>query len=575
MLDIVYEFLFWVFFIGINAIAYSIVYILHRDEKASFWPYISTWKLQQKLGLVASENLDPFRYCVELSVLLLVCRVWFHPMLASVATILYVFLLVFNLYQYAIRKVYYTDPFLFNDLKLIKNAFVIVWSESKSRLIIAIPSILVITVGIYQFFQWFFTFFNDLGTSDVFYVISSLWLVMVVYSIYKFKGLYKEYPKDIFLRYHYILVESFMNLKRSWEHYQMSKLKVGQKYQDSRAGITIEPIHQLPNLYFLLVESYGSYFYKNNSGKEVSFETLRNFEKDLVENGYKCVSAFSESTTIGGQSWLTYTSMLFGYRIDNNTLFENHLNDENFRKSKGLLQFLQSLGYHNYNLNPITPIVGLHVPYDEMRSLYAIDTWFLADDIDYSGDQYGFGQCAPDQYSLNKAMEMIQRDEQSPYTLFYLTKNSHTPFIAPPVVDNWKDLNKSGEKQRHIHEGFFKNPSPEDYQNAIKYEFDIIRQFIKDYGKQEDIFIVMGDHQPPILANKEQHGLTTPVHIISQNDEFLSEFHKYGFTKDLIEAKDPTIKHEAFYSIFLNAFANQFSGNPKNIPEYEPEGIKL
>ncbi|MEM9549075.1 MAG: sulfatase-like hydrolase/transferase, partial [Bacteroidota bacterium] len=408
-----------------------------------------------------------------------------------------------------------------------------------------------------------------------FYVISCLWLVTVVYCIYKFRGFYMKYPNDIFLRYHYILVEIFMNLKRSWEHYQISKLKVGQKYQDRRAGITIEPIHQLPNLYFLYVESYGSYFYKNNSGKEVSFEMLRDFEKDLTENGYKCVSAFSESTTIGGQSWLTYSSMLFGYRIDNNTLFENHLNDENFRKSKGLLQLLKSVGYHNYNLNPINPIAGLHVPYEEMRAMYAIDTWFLADDIDYVGDQYGFGQCAPDQYSLNKAMEMIQRDRQSPYTLFYLTKNSHSPFISPPFVANWKDLNKSGEKQLHVHKGFLKNPRFEDYQNAIKYEFDTISQFIEDYGKQEDIFIVVGDHQPPILANKEQHGLTTPVHIISRNDKFLLEFHKYGFTKSLIEAKDPTIKHEAFYSIFLNAFANQFTSNPKNIPEYEPEGIKL
>ena len=142
MLDIVYEFLFWVFFIGINAIAYSIIYVLHRDEKVSFWPYISSWKLNQKLGLLASGNLDSFRYCVEISVLWLFCRIWFHPILAFVATILYVFLLVFNLYQYTIRKIYHTEPILFNDLKLIKNAFVIVWSESKSKLIIAIPSIL-------------------------------------------------------------------------------------------------------------------------------------------------------------------------------------------------------------------------------------------------------------------------------------------------------------------------------------------------------------------------------------------------------------------------------------------------
>jgi hypothetical protein len=285
-------------------------------------------------------------------------------------------------------------------------------------------------------------------------------------------------------------------------------------------------------------------------------------------------SAFSESTTTGGQSWLAYSSFLFGYRLDNNTLFENCLNEESFRKGNSITTLFKKAGYVNYNLNPINPIKGISVPYEEMRDMYAIDRWILNDDIAYSGDSFGFGACAPDQYSLNFTMRLIKKEKISPYTLFYLTKNSHSPFITPDIVENWETLNnKNG--QVHVHKGFLKSPQISDYQNAIRYEFEVLKRFIQDYGSSNDLFILVGDHQPPMLAKEEIHGISTPLHIISKNRAFLQEFDKFGFDSDLGNVHGSTIRHEGFYSIFLNAFANQYCSKPLNIPRYEPEGIKL
>ena len=487
--------------------------------------------------------------------------------------ILFIWILIFNLYQYSIRRIYEVEPILFNDLKLIKNAIVIVWSESKFKMLAGIGVLILFFYAAYSFLKWFLAFNNELGSQDLFLVLSFLWVLGPIYSIIKFKGLYKKYPNDVFQRYHFSLVEFAVNLSRSYQNYRLTKENKGKRYVELRDEVSLGEIKNPPNLYFFFIESYGSYYFQEESIRETSFKQFEDFQSDVKKCGYDIISSFSNSPTIGGQSWLTYTSALFGHRVDNNTLFENYLNDKEFRNGKSLLRLLRDAGYSNFNLNPINPINGINVPYEEMREMYAIDRWILSHDIQYSGNAYGFGACAPDQYSLNFTMDLIKNESTGPYTLFYLTKNSHSPFITPPLVDNWKDLN-NGDDHVHVHKGFLKHPEIQDYQRAIKYEFEVINRFIQDHGTDNDMFVLIGDHQPPMLAKPEIHGLSTPVHIVSKNGSFLNGFEQFGFQHDL-EKIDSFVNHEAFYSIFLNVFSDHYSKEASNIPDYEPEGIKF
>ncbi len=168
---------------------------------------------------------------------------------------------------------------------------------------------------------------------------------------------------------------------------------------------------------------------------------------------------------------------------------------------------------------------------------------------------------------------MIKKEQKSPFTLFYLTKNSHSPFITPPLVPDWQTLNE-GEGKTHIHKGFLKYPEVQDYQNAIKYEYDVIGQFIDQHGTDNDIFILVGDHQPPALVQPDKHGYSTPIHIVSKNIAFLDGFNRFGFKEEITD-QDDEIRHESFYSIFLQVFTKHYAPNAVNIPDYEPQGIQL
>jgi len=571
MTELIAELQFWISFLVLNYLNYFVIYLLHYQE-SSFLPYIDRLK-EKKIGLTADANLDFFRYSVAISIVIICSRFFDLNHYTIAFSICYFFILVFNIYQYSIRKIYETEPILFNDLKLFKNGVAIVWHESKWKMI----AVGLVTIAVFLVFNSllnaFFTKNFALGVSSSFMVLSGLKLLIIAYAVYGHKGFYVKYPNDIYLRYHFTIAELGMNLKRSWDCYKLSKLRFGDNYMKARADIDFEPIASPPNIHFIFVESYGAFVYQSEKLQNEAYQWLGDFQKKIELQGYHTLSNFSESTTAGGQSWLTYTSVLSGFRIDNNTLFENLLNDPQFRESNGIMQLFKRIGYTNYNLNPINPINGITVPYDAMRKLYCIDRWVLNADIEYSGDKYGFGAAAPDQFNMNYTLDLIKKEKNQPYTFFYLTQSSHSPFPKIELVDDWKKLDH-GNGQIHSHEGFLKYPTLEDYGQAIKYQMGNLQKFICESDGKDDLFVIIGDHQPPVLSNPDEYGFETPVHIVSRNKGFLENFKEYGFGLNLEDCKTP-VKHEAMFSIFLRSFIKSYGKANAPLPDYEPDGLQL
>lgn len=202
-----------------------------------------------------------------------------------------------------------------------------------------------------------------------------------------------------------------------------------------------------------------------------------------------------------------------------------------------------------------------------------MDQWILNEDLGYHGSTYGFGECPPDQFAMNFALEQIKKEVKRPYTLFYLTKNSHSPFIIPEMSGDWRSLNEE-EGAKHHHLGFLKKPESKAYFNAIQYQLNNLRNLILEQGKPDDIFLIIGDHQPPVICDPAVFGHQTPVHVVSKNAAFLRGFEAYGFREDLRKSLT-AVTHEGLYSIFLREFMKSFGENYPNLPEYEPRGLQI
>ncbi len=567
-----FEVLFWSVFIFLNGLNFTVNYLFYR-EQSHFLPFIHDLKAVGRLGITESLNLDLFRFVIEISLILLISRFIDLSPYSVLITVFYLLLLLFNIYQYSIRRIYYAEPVFYNDVRLLQNGMSIVWHESKGKVILVLLSAIGVFCGFYYALDWFLTLNANHAQREISIAAISVFLLILARFIMNQKGGYSPYPNDIYLRFHFSVLEILINLRRSLAHYRLSKEQFGLKYKQARENVTLKPKGPLPNIFCLFIESYGSYFYQEPAIKASSLATFDNFQSRLNEQGFAINSNFSDSTTFGGQSWLAYSSMVYGYRMSNNTLFENHLQDKAFRESNNLFRVFQKMGYRNYNLNPITPIDGINVPYDEMREFYTIDRWILNRDIQYTGDEYGFGSCAPDQYSMNFMMDLINKEHDGPFTYFYLTKNSHSPFLVPSMVDDWRSLNKDSD-QIHINKGFLSVPTLGQYQEAIQYELDVIEDFITRHGKDNDLFLLIGDHQPPIICDEKVHGLGTPIHVLSKNESFVRDFETYGFKENLNEIEQ-TIRHESIYSIFLDVFSRHYTNSKISIPAYEPYGLQL
>ena len=350
-----------------------------------------------------------------------------------------------------------------------------------------------------------------------------------------------------------LTVNIVQNIKQSIKlKGEVEKIDFG-KITEINRSLNFE-LKEKPNIYFLFIESYGSINLNNQKLSSNYVSLLEGYEEGLALDGWKSSSILSKAPVTGGGSWLSYTTLMLGYKVDNRSLYNTLLTNKEFQKYNHLFRNLQEHGYTNYRLNPIFMPEKFNPPWELFTSFYAVDEWIRLKDVEYEGIMYGYGPSPPDQYSLNKAYDIISKREESPFILFSLSKNSHTPFPEPyELKNNWQEWNDEKGSDRHAR--FFERPKIEDYRKSIKYQLDVVMDFITKKGEKSDIFFIIGDHQPPVF---EIIDFKTPIHIISRDESLITQFSNYGFSGDLVPANDKEFNHEGFYSMFLREFVKTY-----------------
>jgi hypothetical protein len=137
---------------------------------------------------------------------------------------------------------------------------------------------------------------------------------------------------------------------------------------------------------------------------------------------------------------------------------------------------------------------------------------------------------------------------------------------------DWRSLNRNGDKNRNPKSVFLKNPKSTDYLKAVCYDIKVLSRFIITNADCNSIFILIGDHQPPIIAGR-QDGFETPVHIISRKKSFTDGFIQYGFRQGMEAAEGNPVHHEGIYSMFMREFIRNFGRDTSRLPSYLPLGI--
>jgi hypothetical protein len=565
---------FWVLFAILNFLLFLPVYLVNFDN-STFFPINSfthgPWYEIIK-AFFKRNNYDIFRLSIDLTIWVAVYYFFRNKfnlkLYCLIASGYYLILLIFLIYYHLMYKLFLVEPILYNDIYLLKLGY---YNIDQRSLIIVFFLIIGLALLYYLVYVHLFKMLNQLRIV-VFGKISKI-LIFTIAFLLLFNFCKSGITLDAEHVFQIASAKLIDNLQQSSQTAKnISHLNVNEINKKSAEYKTFS-LKEKPDIYLLFFESYGRIVYQDSSFLRLYKTCNRDCEKILSDNGWYMTSNFSLSPISGGGSWISYTSVMFGFNFRNQSTYLYFLRNPEITKYTNIFRYFQSNGYKSYWINPIPENSKMVIPWKLYTDFYGIDQWISNKDINYHGQQYDFGPSPPDQYSIFKAEQIIDQDIKRPRVVFYITHNSHNPFFCPDsVVENWQTLstidNTPGPPSI-----FIKKPQKTDYIKSINYVLQTLTKFIVQTNNKNAIYIIVGDHQPPVLSTKKS-GFETPIHIIGADSTFIESFARYGFSKGLFVGNDVrSIRHEAIYSMFLRELIGRYGTQTTKLPEYLSKGI--
>jgi hypothetical protein len=300
------------------------------------------------------------------------------------------------------------------------------------------------------------------------------------------------------------------------------------------------------DVFLVFLESYGavSYLRPDIAGPLAASRTalasaIRDTHRDVV-------SAYVESPTFGGSSWLAHVSLLSGVEVKDpktNALLMAQPRDT-------LVRAFGRAGFRTVGLMP-----GMRQNWPE-GVFYGFDEIYGADRLAYRGPEFGWF-AIPDQFSVERidALE-VSRPSRPPLFVFFPTISTHFPFSpTPPYQPNWKRMDGPAIVEAYSHQPEWTDLS-HGYVTAMSYDLDTIGGYLRLRPERDFVLILLGDHQPPAAVSGEGAPWDVPVHIVASRTKVIDRLLAHGFRRGLTPERPALAKMHALLPILLDVFSD-------------------
>jgi phosphatidylglycerophosphate synthase len=302
----------------------------------------------------------------------------------------------------------------------------------------------------------------------------------------------------------------------------------------------------------VFMESYGAVSYDRPEFAGGLAPSRRELESAISDTRRHVVSAFVESPTFGGVSWLAHITLMSGVEVR-----DPHTNAVLMtQKRDTLVRAFSRSGYRTLAVMP-----GLWQNWPE-GAFYGFDDIYGAPRLDYRGPQFGWFSLT-DQFALAQldALE-IARTSRPPLFVFFPTISTHTPFTpTPPYQPDWPRMLTGrpydfADLERAYNEvADWLNLGP-GYVNALSYSFRSLAGYLRLRGDHDFAMILIGDHQPPAAVAGEGAPWDVPVHVIAGRTAVLDRLRAHGFRDGLTPPRPAIGRMHALLPVLLDAFGN-------------------
>ncbi len=300
----------------------------------------------------------------------------------------------------------------------------------------------------------------------------------------------------------------------------------------------------------VFLESYGAITYDRPSFAEALAPRRAELANAISETHRDVISAFVESPTFGGASWLAHISLLSGVEVrtpDTNAVLMS-------QKRETLVTAFSRRGYRTVALMP-----GLWQRWPE-GAFYGFDDIYGGERLAYGGPQFGWFD-VPDQFALAKLDVLEPSGTGRSKLVFFPTISTHTPFHPlPPYQPDWtRMLTRQPYDEAVLQQALEREPDWMDlgpsYAESMAYAYAIIGGYLRTNAGRDLVLVVLGDHQPPALVAGVGAPWDVPVHIIASRRPVLDRLIAHGFRPGLSPARPSLGQMHALLPMLLDAFS--------------------
>ncbi len=593
-----YAILCWIFFFLFNSLLFFPAY----GVDCQLHPALSSTEMRENWWqpfLVGNYQLF-FQLCGDFLLLLLPVLFfkkehWFKKIYFPIAALGYLFLLYYNIYLEGYKGMYSVHPIFENDWVIIKEilpTFLREISVKGSTYLIGVLVFLLVSMLI---------FISTLFLQKQLIVYKKyplFWLLGGMFSLFVFlikpntatlainrnvelssedRGIQAidtliDSSQVSYLHWIYPDIQTSATLDRKDHLGHLEKRWIYDFYKNKKL------VHK-PNIFLIFVESYGGVAALSDYCYERYGDLTTQLTNELDSAGWHIASNYSKSTVIGGRSWLAMTTAMIGARVEDQIQYSELI--KNRQSYPHMVDFFNLQGYETVRAST------MRIRRSDMDTLNMItipnrfwkfDERYFYPDIPYKGYQYDLYGGIPDQYTLSYMTDEILNKKEKPFFYTSITMNSHGPWHhkMPPIVEDWRTLNTMKKPFGDATIG--KDMRIDSYWTAIDYQLKMLTNYIKQKGRDDSIYIIIGDHNPGGLEWKLYNRFNkwaTPIHIISKDDIFVNSFHQHGFTQGIqVDTSQFTImRHMGLYSLLTRQLLENYGAEAEVLPDYLPWGL--
>jgi hypothetical protein len=307
------------------------------------------------------------------------------------------------------------------------------------------------------------------------------------------------------------------------------------------------------DVFLIFVESYGAIAYERPEIAPHLAAARVQLDQAIRATHRDVASAYVESPTFGGSSWLAHLSLMSGVEVRDPETNARLMT----QKRETLVTVFARHGYRTIALMP-----GLRQRWPE-GAFYGFNEIDNADRLAYRGPEFGWF-AIPDQFTLAK-FDVLEasRTSPAPRFVFFPTISTHFPFIpTPPYQPDWRRmLNEKPYDGPDIVRAYSKQPDwthfAPGYVDAVSYAYATLGGYLRAHADDDFVMVVLGDHQPAAAVSGEGAPWDVPVHVIASRRPVLDRLLANGFRAGLTPERPSIAPMHALLPVLLDAFGDR------------------